>query len=369
MFSRQTPKGRWRFVESYSDPLTGRKKEVSVTLDKNTTASRKEAAVILQKKIEDATYMHKTTDFTLEQLTKMFVEHQYAMHKESTALQDDMTLRPIVKLIGPDARVSKIQAGDIVRALERSGKSNTWKNIKIKHLRVLWRWAYRQGYVPDTKVVDRLEKYPEESARQKVIGKYMESEELREVISDMSGNTDYQLLTRFLALSGCRIGEVIAMTVKDVNMGDKEITVNKTYALNTKKVQSTKTETSERTVYMRPELLELVRTVLHRQKQICLAYGVRTPLLFPWTDGGYLHYEAYAKYFREHTKKVLGHSLPVHSLRHTFTSLMAEAEVPIETISRQLGHADSKVTRDIYLHVTDKIRKADNAKLDAVKIL
>ena len=61
--------------------------------------------------------------------------------------------------------------------------------------------------------------------------------------------------------------------------------------------------------------------------------------------------------------------MQIHSLRHTYTSLMAEAGVPIETISRQLGHADSKVTRDIYMHVTERIKQADNERLEAVCIL
>ena len=218
-------------------------------------------------------------------------------------------------------------------------------------------------------VTDRLERYPEPSARRKVIGKYLESDQLREVISTMDTHTDYQLLTRFLVLSGCRIGEAIALTVKDADMDAHELRIDKTYSLNTNKIQSTKTEMSERTIHMRPELFDLVKTVLHRQKQICLSYGVRTNLLFPWKDGGYMHYVAYSKYFRDHVEKVIGHPLPVHSLRHTYTSLMAEAGIPIETISRQLGHADSSVTREIYMHVTDKMRKADNERLDAVKIL
>ena len=51
MYVRQTPKGTWRFAECYKDPLTGKRREVSVTLAKNTAAARKEAAICLQKKI------------------------------------------------------------------------------------------------------------------------------------------------------------------------------------------------------------------------------------------------------------------------------------------------------------------------------
>ena len=361
-------KEKFRFAESYADPLTGRKREVSVILDKNTNASRKEAAAILQRKIKEKS--HASPDFMrFGELIDRFIRYQYQMRKESTAKQDEAVLAVLRKLIGSDVLVTKITAPIIRDRLDSTRKDATWKNIKIKHIKTLFRWAYRQGYVPDTSVVDRLERYPEPSSRQKVIGKYLESDQLREVISSMDAHTDYQRLTRFLVLSGCRIGEAIALTVKDADMDAHELRIDKTYSLNTNKIQSTKTEMSERTIHMRPELFDLVKTVLHRQKQICLSYGVRTNLLFPWKDGGYMHYVAYSKYFRDHVEKVIGHPLPVHSLRHTYTSLMAEAGIPIETISRQLGHADSSVTREIYMHVTDKMRKADNERLDAVKIL
>lgn len=368
MYSREY-KERWRFAESYTDPFTGRKREVSVVLDKNTTASRKEAMAILQEKIRERTTAAHPELIRFGELVNKFIKYQYQMRKESTAKQDETVLQGLSKLIGSDALVTKITAPLIKEKLDGTGKGNTWKNTKIKHVKKLFRWAYKQGYVPDLTVPDRLERYPEKSARQKVIGKYLESDELHDLIESMCSHPEYQLLTKFLVLSGCRIGEAFALILNDVDMINHTITVNKTYSLNTHKVQSTKTETSERTIYMRPELLELTRSLLLRQKQMCLVYGMRSNLLLPWKDGGHMHYDAYRKFFRKHVLKVHGTSLPVHSLRHTYTSLMAEAGIPIETISRQLGHGESSITKQIYTHVTDKVREADNKKLDAVNIL
>ena len=360
---------KFRFVESYSDPVTGKKREVSIILGKNTAYTRKEAQKLLQDKIRAKTASASPDKLTLSELVYMFIRYQYQMRKESTARQDEYILRAVCDTIGKSANVHKLTAPLIRERLDATGKSATWKNIKIKHIKTLYRWAYRQGLVDNLNVPDRLERYPEKSARQKVIGKYLESDELKAVIDSMGSMVEYQLLTRFLVLSGVRIGEAIALTVKDIDLEQKTITIDKTYSLNVQKVQSTKTEMSERVLHMRPELLALVKAALLRQKQICLAYGVRSDLLFPWSDGGYLHYDAYRKYFREHVIPVTGKPLTVHSLRHTYTSLMAEAGVPIETISRQLGHADSQITKQIYMHVTDKVREADNAKLDAVSLL
>lgn len=50
-----------------------------------------------------------------------------------------------------------------------------------------------------------------------------------------------------------------------------------------------------------------------------------------------------------------------HELRHTYASLLAQAGADILTISRLLGHADTRITSRNYAHLTDKtLREAVN---------
>jgi integrase len=43
-----------------------------------------------------------------------------------------------------------------------------------------------------------------------------------------------------------------------------------------------------------------------------------------------------------------------HSLRHVFASwALHEAKIPIEDLSRLMGHSSTRVTQDIYIHVRD----------------
>ncbi|WP_425060272.1 Tyrosine recombinase XerC [Sporomusa carbonis] len=53
----------------------------------------------------------------------------------------------------------------------------------------------------------------------------------------------------------------------------------------------------------------------------------------------------------------LNQDLTPHSLRHTHTSLLAEAGVGLEEIMERLGHSDDEVTRTVYLHVTKDMKK------------
>lgn len=58
----------------------------------------------------------------------------------------------------------------------------------------------------------------------------------------------------------------------------------------------------------------------------------------------------------------LNQELTPHSLRHTHTSLLAEAGVALEQIMDRLGHSDDQITKDVYLHVTQEMKKEASQK-------
>ncbi len=82
-----------------------------------------------------------------------------------------------------------------------------------------------------------------------------------------------------------------------------------------------------------------------------------------------IQYAKFNKYFRENTEAILGRRLTIHALRHTHVALLAENGIPLDVISRRLGHADSDITKDIYFHVTKRMKEADNKLLKEVKIM
>ncbi|MCJ1968694.1 tyrosine-type recombinase/integrase [Lactococcus piscium] len=46
----------------------------------------------------------------------------------------------------------------------------------------------------------------------------------------------------------------------------------------------------------------------------------------------------------------------IHIVRHTHISKLAEIGVPLHIIQRRVGHASEKITREIYLHITNKMK-------------
>ncbi|HEX7065423.1 MAG TPA: tyrosine-type recombinase/integrase [Bacillales bacterium] len=58
----------------------------------------------------------------------------------------------------------------------------------------------------------------------------------------------------------------------------------------------------------------------------------------------------------------LSPDLTPHSLRHTHTSLLAEAGVALDQIMDRLGHSDDQIIKNVYLHVTQNMKKEASHK-------
>lgn len=171
------------------------------------------------------------------------------------------------------------------------------------------------------------------------------------------------------ALSGLRIGEAIALEQKDVDFENRIISVNKTVDIVNDIVTAPKTLTSTREVYMQDELLDLCRKIKAYTMSECMRNGVRTRLFVCDENGDHVQYYAYNKCLKRTAKNVLGREITSHIMRHTHVALMAEAGVDLETISDRLGHANSKVTREVYMHVTERMKEERNNRIKSISLL
>lgn len=154
-----------------------------------------------------------------------------------------------------------------------------------------------------------------------------------------------------------------------MDIKNRIIRVDKTYDPVNKIATTPKTPTSNREVYIQDELLDLCKRINILMKKERLAIGYRSDLFLSNSNGGYLSYYAYNKCLRETAERLFEKTVTTHFMRHTHVALMAEQEVALDIISRRLGHADSKITRDIYFHVTKKMREKDNAAVAHVRVL
>ena len=367
MWIEQTPTGKFKYCERYTDPLTGKLKKVSVTCDTNRNKDRNAAMRALQERIAMLTAQAgKSSDITIKALCEAYTKAQKESVKEQTALYNERKLATVQRLLGPDTIVSALTAPYVRRKLS-ADRPETY-NERLTRFKALMRWAYREELVQDISYLDKLARAKAPTAKEKDKDKYLERSELQKLLNGMKVE-DWRLLTKFLALSGLRIGEAIALEGSDIDFPGRWIHVNKTYVRQTGKISTTKTETSTRNVSMQDELYECCLEIIRRKWNIAAITGKSSELFFPDPNRDYICYDVYAKYFRENTEKIIGRRLTPHALRHTHVALLAENGVPLEVISRRLGHADSSITRDIYFHVTKRLAQQDADLIKSIKIV
>lgn len=351
-------------IERYKDYLTGKTRRVSVPMEKDTAQARKRAERALQAKIDAQTV--RSSSATLNDLKTAYIAFQKRTVKASTVKRNEVILNIVIGIIGKDALCDRLTAGSIMSALTATGKENVTINTYLTRLKAMLRWGYQNDMCPD--LAGKLRPLPDRSEREKIADKYLERAELKKLLDGMEVE-QWRNLSRLLALSGLRIGEAVALTYDDIDVNARIIHVNKTFAPTTKTVTSPKTADSVRDVYMQDELLKLCRKLLTGAKLNALERGYSSRLLFCDAYGKHISYDVYEKYLRENSERILGRKVTSHIMRHTMTSLFAEAGVDLAVIARRLGHHDSKLTRDIYLHCTKTQTKKDHEAVRKVKIL
>jgi len=361
--------GKYRAVERYTDPLTGKTKKISVTMDKDTRATRKTAADALRAKIENATAVVSSDSVTLKELVEAYRKDQEKTVRPSTYTRNYYAGNAIMEMLGEDTLVNKLTAPYVREKLLARGEEPGTMNEHLKRYKALIRWGYRNDLVESVDHLKKLPNFKDAPHRESIKDKYMESAELRALLDHMNQPV-WKLLTEFLSLSGLRIGEAIALEQTDIDLKALQIHVTKAYDVVNKELSTAKTLCSIRDVAIQPQLLDCCRRISAEMRRRSMYYGLGRKKLFLYgIDGGYIDYYAYNKYLRENTEKVIGRQLTPHALRHTHASLLMEAGVPIDVISRRLGHENSKITREIYLHVTKKLKQKDDDLIGKVNIL
>ncbi len=101
----------------------------------------------------------------------------------------------------------------------------------------------------------------------------------------------------------------------------------------------------------------------HRQNQLnaALKNSRELPeLIFTNSNGSHIRPDNLTKRFISACKRAGiephedGRPWAVHELRHTAASQLLSNRVPMQIVSRTLGHSSITVTLDIYSHLTDK---------------
>ena len=146
------------------------------------------------------------------------------------------------------------------------------------------------------------------------------------------------MLFYMLFWTGCRIGEVLALTWGDVDGDSIHITKTLSYLHGSAYVRPPKTRESSRTVRIPSFLSEMLADYKRRTRYA-------GPTLFHTTSS------AAARLLARHAKQAGLERIRLHDLRHSHASMLIQAGVPAIAIAERLGHKNAQTTLRVYAHL------------------
>mgnify|MGYP004666795273 CR=1 FL=1 len=195
------------------------------------------------------------------------------------------------------------------------------------------------------------------------------ADEQERFLSLCGSDTTYENMFLFAFNTGMRLGEIIALTWKDINFDDKTVSVNKNlvevYNYDETAEHKKKTIINSSTKNGESRVIPLNKKALAavmNQKANC---KVTTPFVFYSSAGTAVQKRnIYRSFHRIRENAEITSPVSFHSMRHSFATRLLEKGADIKTVSTLLGHRSIQITLDIYSHVHTDLKKQTIALLD-----
>ncbi len=174
---------------------------------------------------------------------------------------------------------------------------------------------------------------------------------------------------------GLRRGELLALLWSDIDLDNRTLSVTKAADMptNATTIKKPKTRAGIRTVPIPNAILPALQWAKNETKSLYVCPNM--------TTGGIMSAQAYGQAWRSYMhylniqaggkdrsrinpKIVAMEPFTAHQLRHSYATMLYDADVDVKTAQKLLGHADFSVTMKIYTHLSTEKESAGIEKLN-----
>jgi integrase len=260
------------------------------------------------------------------------------------------------------AAVEVWRAGIARKIAEKTLAPKYYVNLR-NLLHTILEWARRRSpaYL-DVNPVDDLERLNLPTAKKRP---HFEPEQVAALLKAAAASPPDDTIIRVALYSGLRRGELFALKWEDVEAGNGQDggRIHVRRSIYQGAISTPKTADSDRVVDVPQPLLDDLAVYRVMYPPVGEGYIFRT------SQGRPLDPDAW---HRERMVPILTTAslrLPMtglHSLRHTYVSLLAALGEDTRYIADQVGHSTTRLTEDLYCHVFSKVRTEAMRRLGAV---
>jgi integrase len=259
-------------------------------------------------------------------------------------------------------RLTSLTVADVdgwQQGLERKGLAVTTRREIRTCLVTLIKWAVKHDYV--MRNVAALSPGPK--GRPKPVDS-LTREQAKAVLEALEG-WRYEAAAVLMMTAGLRVGETLGL--RWIDLTDSAVTIAGTLATRPSLHYQSEPKTAEsrRTVGLSRLAIAALEAHSQRQERERQQMGLGpAQYVFLTASQGLVDPSTLAQELRTRTVSV-AHVHP-HKLRHTAVSLMLDAGVPLETVSKVVGHRSIRTTADLYQSLLDEGRAAAASAMDEV---
>lgn len=370
MWTQAHKSGKINFVERYKNPYTNEWKKVSVLVEKDNARTRKYAQQYLDNKIAKILNNLESSEMMFTDLFDDWWNFYKQEIKKSSISSLKGNIKEIREWFGINVKVSNIDPKYVQNYLDNLDCSKSKKERHKTLLNLAFDYAVRLDIIKDNP--SRRARLPRQKKTledwKKVEEKYLEEDEIRPLLKELYRRpSTYRtaLLSEFMSLNGCRIGEAISIKPENYDFDTKILELHGTYdhsdGYKNGEKTTPKTNASYRETIMTNREIEIIKEIEFmnelekntNERYQDMGYVFTTKNGIPTQINSF---NLALKKANERLDEPIKKNLTSHIFRHTLVSRLAENKVPLKAIMDRVGHADSKTTIQIYTHVTKKLK-------------
>lgn len=374
-FKYQDAKGDTHFVyswklEPYDIPPVGKESELSL----------REMEKKIIRNLEDG-ILGYDSKITVLDLVKLYLQQKVGV-RHNTQANYNFVVNIIKKEAFGSMLIGRVKQSDAKRwliKLQRDGRGYS----SIHSIRGVVRPAFQMA-VED----DMLNKNPfqfelasvvvNDSVTRKAISREDQRKFLAFVAQDKHFSRYYDAIF-ILFNTGLRISEFVGLTIKDVDLGAKRLTID--HQLQRKRnmeyiIEKPKTEAGNRVIPISDAVCAAFKRIIDKRPK---------PKVEPMIDGhaGFLyldkkgepmvalHWEKYFQHICEKYNSIYKVPIPKvtpHVCRHTYCSNMAHSGMNPKTLQYLMGHSDISVTLNTYAHTSFELAEQELKKVNGIEL-
>jgi integrase len=250
--------------------------------------------------------------------------------------------------------ITEEDAVALMGAMQDKGYAGSTIQAAVLPLSRILSHAARRGLIPMNPLL-RLER-GERPQRNRAEQRHLDQGELARLL-DATKDASMRTLIALSATTGLRQGEALGLRWQDVDLTNRVLHVRFQLGRDGT-LAPPKTARGTREVDLGAQIVSALR-----EHKLASPHTRPIDYVFSSVAGSHLHYRAVVRALDGAAKRAKLNEdgrpkLHWHSLRHTAAALWIGSQAEAEYVSRQLGHANSTITRNVYGHVFDRTMQA-----------